>query len=174
MFHSTAHLLDALALLVGAGLFIAIVRNRLIRRRLLFSIVAAIGTLALHFAAEWRPDIAWLRDYGWRLEQIGLSLSFFNSLITLLFNPWFRDGERDRAPAILQDTLVIMIVAGIGIVVFDMSSLSVLAGSTIVAGFVGFAAQSTLYGSLARPANGETSPLFPQPVAQVTRSGRHS
>ena len=149
MFHSTAHLLDALALLVGAGLFIAIVRNRLIRRRLLFSIVAAIGTLALHFAAEWRPDIAWLRDYGWRLEQIGLSLSFFNSLITLLFNPWFRDGERDRAPAILQDTLVIMIVAGIGIVVFDMSSLSVLAGSTIVAGFVGFAAQSTLSNAFA-------------------------
>jgi small-conductance mechanosensitive channel len=146
---STAHLLDSIGLLLGAALFIAIVRNRVIRRRLLFSAAAAIATLALHSAADWRPEIGWLHDYGWRLEEIGLSLSFFNSLITLALNPWFRDGTHDRTPAIVQDSLVILIVTGIGIVAFDMSNISVLAGSTIVAGFVGFAAQSTLSNAFA-------------------------
>ncbi|HEX5069239.1 MAG TPA: mechanosensitive ion channel family protein [Vicinamibacterales bacterium] len=147
--HSTAHLLDSVGLLLGAALFIAIVRNRVIRRRLLFSAAITIVTLVLHLAAEWRPDIGWLRDYGWRLEEIGLSLSFFNTLLSLAFNPWFRDGTHDRTPAIVQDTLVILVVAAIGIIAFDMSSISVLAGSTIVAGFVGFAAQSTLSNAFA-------------------------
>lgn len=147
--HSTAHLLDGIGLLIGAALFITIVRNRVIRRRLLFSAAAALATLVLHGVAGWRPEIGWLRDYGWRLEEIGLSLSLFNLLITLAFNPWFRDGTYDRTPAIVQDTLVIVVVTAIGIVAFDMSSISVLAGSTIVAGFVGFAAQSTLSNAFA-------------------------
>ena len=51
---------------------------------------------------------------------------------------------------------------------------SLPAGSMVTPNRSHLAAQSTLYGSLARPPNGETSPLWPQPVAHVTRSGRHS
>jgi len=149
MAHSTAHLLDGAALLIGAAVFITIVRNRVIRRRLLFSAFAAIGALAVHAAAAWRPDGWLLTAYGWQLEQIAIGLSLANTVISLLFNPWFRDGESDRAPAIIQDSLLIVIVATVGVLAFDVSSLSVLAGSTIVAGFVGFAAQSTLSNAFA-------------------------
>src|SRR5687767_8034908 len=51
---------------------------------------------------------------------------------------------------------------------------SLPAGSMVTPNRSHFAAQSTLYGSLAWPPNGETSPTCPQPRAQVTRSGRHS
>src|SRR4051812_12427718 len=37
-----------------------------------------------------------------------------------------------------------------------------------------WAAHSRFQGSFARPANGETRPVQPQPVAHVTRSFRHS
>lgn len=149
MSHSTAHLLDGAALLIGAAVFITIVRNRVIRRRLLFSAAAAIGALAVHEAAVWRPDGWLLAAYGWQIEQIAIGLSLANTFISLLFNPWFRDGESNRAPAIIQDSLLIVIATTIGVLAFDVSSLSVLAGSTIVAGFVGFAAQSTLSNAFA-------------------------
>jgi len=132
--------------LAAAAGFIVAVRNRVIRRRLLFSGGAAVVATLVHWLSIYRPDSLTFdtTDVGRPLELLVIAIAIANGAVALLFNPWFRDGESDRAPAIVQDTLVIAAGLGTGLVLFHVSSFNFLTGSAIVAAVVGFALQDTL------------------------------
>jgi small-conductance mechanosensitive channel/CRP-like cAMP-binding protein len=142
--HSASHLISAAALTFAAAAMMGFVRNRVIRRRLLFSGAVALAACLAHFLADWRPDSWLFGRHGRSLEFVALTTAAANGLVALLFNPWFRDGESDRAPAIVQDSLVLAAGVAAGLVLFQVSSLNFLTGSAIVAAVVGFALQDTL------------------------------
>lgn len=143
-FHSTTHLWQALAIAVVAGAAMLGVRNRVIRRRLLFSLLttAAAGTWHM-LGTIWPASVAG-GPHAVRLELLIVVCAFVNGAVSLLFNPWFRDGESDRAPSIVQDTLVVASVLVAGAILFEVSSFNFLTGSAILAAVVGFALQDTL------------------------------
>jgi small-conductance mechanosensitive channel/CRP-like cAMP-binding protein len=127
----------------------AVVRNRFMRRRLLFTLILAIAYLGVHLLRVGLgevPSLASLPDLailGQTLEQLLASLAVVNLLVTLALNPWFRDGSMERAPSIVQDAIVIALFGSIVIYVFHEHGV-VLAGSAIAAAAVGFALQDTL------------------------------
>jgi small-conductance mechanosensitive channel/CRP-like cAMP-binding protein len=143
--HSYPYLHFWLALgLVGVTVaLMATVRNHIIRRRLLFSTLMLVLTTALHLFIVERPGT--LDPVTWpRVERLLIAFAIVNALVSLAFNPWFRDQVADRAPAIVQDSIVILLAVGAAFVVFEFSSFDVLASSAIVAAIAGFALQDTL------------------------------
>jgi small-conductance mechanosensitive channel/CRP-like cAMP-binding protein len=132
------------ALVAAQAILILVVRNRAVRRRVLFSAAVALSAVLLHLVAREWPDVPWLGGVGARLEQLLLVFSTGTAAIALFFNPWFEDGGSARAPAIVQDALIIVFVCGAAAVVFSVSSFNVLTGSAIVAAIIGFALQETL------------------------------
>ena len=127
----------------------AVVRNRFMRRRLLFSLVLAIAFLIVHLLRIVVADVPGVADvpaletFGSSLEHLLAALGAINLLVTLLFNPWFRDGSADRAPSIVQDAIVIALFGSAMLYVFR-DNVQALAGSAIAAAAVGFALQDTL------------------------------
>ena len=146
--HPFTHILSVGGVFIGAVVLIRIVRNRVIRRRLLFSCLVALAIGAMHYAAMSWPT-SFLAQHGWRIEILLATLALASALIALIFNPWFRDGESDRAPSIVQDTLAVLAVVVVSLRVFEVSSLGVLAGSTIIAALMGLALQETLANAFA-------------------------
>lgn len=142
--HSSTHLLETATIVLGAASLIAVVRNRVIRRRLLFSLVGGLAAVAVHALSGLGTGSWMLANYGWQIEQLVVVMAVSNAAIALVFNPWFRDGESDRAPAIVQDALVVAIVSVAAIPLFHIDTISFLTGSAIVAAIVGFAMQDTL------------------------------
>jgi len=145
--HPNIRILLAAVLLVGASGLMLVVRNRLIRRRLLFSAGVAAGAALVHLVAAWRPDSFLVindTNYTTPFEQLLEVAALTNAVVALVFNPWFKDGESDRTPAIVQDSLVLAIVLGAALPLFEVSSFSFLTGSAIVAAVTGFALQDTL------------------------------
>ncbi len=142
--HLVAHFWVALALLLVSAGLMRVVRNHVIRRRLLFS--AALLALAggLHLVIVGRPDSEFLRQDGARIELLVIALGLVNAFVTLLFNPWFKDQVSDRAPAIVQDAMVVVLAVVSAFVVFEWTALNLLASSAIVAAIIGFALQETL------------------------------
>ena len=47
-----------------------------------------------------------------------LALAVTNTIVTLVFNPWARPAERDRAPSIVQDVIVVALIGGVAYAVF--------------------------------------------------------
>jgi small-conductance mechanosensitive channel/CRP-like cAMP-binding protein len=129
--------------LVGASIaLMAVVGNHVIRRRLLFTVLVLGAAAVLRLAiAQW-PQVESLRDDGWKLQSLLIALATINAVVTLVFNRWFRDAGPDRAPAIVQDT----VIAALGLVaaLFLFRNASFLTGSAIVAAVIGFALQDTL------------------------------
>jgi small-conductance mechanosensitive channel/CRP-like cAMP-binding protein len=133
--------------LAFAGVCVALmlaVRNRVIRRQLLFSTAVLAASAVLHAAIVWLPDIAPLQTYGWKVEAILVAFAAIRVFVTLLFNPWSEDGGVERAPAIVQDAIIAMLVVIAVVFAFRISSLDFLAGSAIVAAILGFALHETL------------------------------
>src|SRR6185369_13682401 len=100
--HPNIRLLLAAALLIGASGLMLVVRNRMIRRRLLFSAGIAAGAGLVHLLAAWRPDgflVINAGHYSIPFEQLFLVAALTNAVVALAFNPWFKDGESDRTPA---------------------------------------------------------------------------
>lgn len=133
----------------GLGLFaltvvlMAAVRNRLIRRRLLFSLVLLVGMILLHLAVA---DVPAIRDssfpsHGHVIAGLFFSLALINVLVTMAFNPWSQDT--DRAPAIVQDAMVLVLFAIVATFAFKDDARA-LTSSAIAAAVVGFALQETL------------------------------
>lgn len=142
--HPSIHFAAAAGALVVAAALIVVVRNRLIRRRLLFSAVTALVAALIHLAAvEW-PDHDLLKEWADEAEFVIALLAIANVISALVFNPWFRDGESNRAPAIVQDTLVALVVVAGALFAFNVSAASLLAGSTLFGLVIGFALQETL------------------------------
>ena len=142
--HLVAHFWVALALLVVSVGLMRAVRNRVIRRRLLFSALLLVLSVALHVVIVERPDSEFLQTNGARIELLGMAFAFVNAFITLLFNPWLKDHVSDRAPAIVQDTMVVVLAVVSAFVVFEVTAFNLLASSAIVAAIIGFALQETL------------------------------
>ncbi len=143
MSHPGLHFWGELALAVVLLGLTVVVRNTAIRRRLSLSILALGVNLGLHLAIiEW-PSVMLLQDpHGANIEKIIGALAVINALVTLLFNSWFRDRMSDRAPAIVQDAIIVATLGMVALFVFPSSNF--LTGSAIAAAVVGFALQDTL------------------------------
>lgn len=136
--------LAGIALVVGTAAISAIVRNRVIRGRLRFSLIAAGALVLLHASANRQPPLVEFlaSHHVAEIEHLLLALSLINALVTLLFNPWFENRVLDRSPAIVQDVLVIGVFGAAA--VFLLPNATFLAASAIVAAAIGFALQDTL------------------------------
>jgi small-conductance mechanosensitive channel/CRP-like cAMP-binding protein len=146
MFWSAGILITLIGMMV-------VVRNRIIRRRLLWSALFLLGALVLHLviAGRWNletdaalrslPD-AFLTEEGWKVEGLLIAFALLNAIVPLLFNPWFRDQPSDHAPAIVQDTLVVAFGVVAAMAIFQNSTL--FTSSAIAAAILGFALQDTL------------------------------
>jgi small-conductance mechanosensitive channel/CRP-like cAMP-binding protein len=137
----------ALALAVAALAAMAVVRNRVIRRRLRFTLFTLAALLVLHAVTHHFPELAGLQDpqrlaKEQAVEQLLLVLGLISTLVALLFNPWFQDRVPDRSPAIVQDALVVAVFGGAA--VFVLKDSTFLTASAIAAAAVGFALQDTL------------------------------
>jgi small-conductance mechanosensitive channel/CRP-like cAMP-binding protein len=143
------HLVAGLAMAGVAVAAMAVVRNRFMRRRLLFTLVLAVAYVVVHLLrvglgeATGLAGFHALESFGGGLETLLASLAFINLLVTLVFNPWFRDGSSDRAPSIVQDAIVIALFGSVALYLFR-DNYHALASSAIAAAAVGLALQDTL------------------------------
>jgi small-conductance mechanosensitive channel len=133
---AAALVLGALAILLGIGL-----RNRTIRRRMGWTLAVVALQVALHFAGDYGLISAFAQARA--VEQLLLTLAVVNTLVALALNPWFSDRVRDRAPAIVQDAIVIAVVVLAGLFMFQQDA-HVFATSAVAAAVIGFALQETL------------------------------
>jgi predicted outer membrane repeat protein len=140
--HPNLHFYATLGALGVTLALTAVMRNRVIRRRLLASAVAALGVVALHVAQLQFPSVPTLVEHGMNLEKVIGAFALINALVTVLFNPWFEDRISDRAPAIVQDAIIVALVVGASVLFLNNSSF--LTGSAIAAAVIGFALQDTL------------------------------
>jgi small-conductance mechanosensitive channel len=128
-----------LALAAASLGLMAAVRNRVVRRRLRFTLIIVVALTALHFGARY---VSLDAHRGHTIEQLLVALALINTLVTLVFNPWFEDRVPDRSPAIVQDTLVVTVFGGAAVYLLNDSTF--LTASAIAAAAVGFALQDTL------------------------------
>jgi len=138
--HTIQHLAEALSL--GAVALVALLsfRNRVIRRRMVFTVVVVMALAAYHFVTDYGLFDARRNAV---VEPLLVALALINTLVSLLFNPWFSDRVRDRAPAIVQDALVIGLFLFVGMVVYQ-DSARLFTTSAIAVAVLGFALQETL------------------------------
>jgi small-conductance mechanosensitive channel len=107
----------ALAAIAAALMFVA--RDALTRRRLRFTLLVTLSFLALHTGlAEFPLAGATHRALVESLEAMLFALAVTNTFVTLIFNPWLTKPERDRAPSIIQDVLVVALIGGVATYVF--------------------------------------------------------
>jgi small-conductance mechanosensitive channel/CRP-like cAMP-binding protein len=131
-----ALVLGGLAVVLWLGL-----PNRVIRQRMVFTLLVVAAMVALHFAGDY--GLLGTFAEGRAIEGLLLTLAVINTLVALLFNPWFSDRVLDRAPAIVQDALVLGTFLLAGMFVYQRD-VHVFATSAIAAAVLGFALQETL------------------------------
>lgn len=143
------HFAAGVAIVGAAVAGMALVRNRFMRRRLLFTLILGIGFLIVHVvrvglgALPSAPNLGDLQMVCGDLELLLAALAIVNLFVTLACNPWFHDGAIKYAPTIVQDAMVIAVFATISLYFFR-NDLKFMAGSAIAAAAVGFALQDTL------------------------------
>ncbi|MEZ5319849.1 MAG: mechanosensitive ion channel [Vicinamibacterales bacterium] len=150
MTHSAAHVLWGGAFIVVALALAGIVRHRMVRRRLLFS-TAVVGVYlawhgALVYLAPADPAAPPPIPHGLAVENLLLAFAIVTAGITLLFNPLFEDRMPDKAPAIVQDAMIVSLLGLIA--VFGIGEEAWIT-STAVAALVGFALQEQLANAFA-------------------------
>jgi len=137
------HLILGAVLLVAALAGYVAIQDAVMRRRLRQTIVILIGFGAVHFLLR---DEALVQQIGHvaRIEQaerLLLILALINIFVALLFNPWIAKRARDRAPAIVQDAIVVI---GIGAVAVLVVGQAMVAWSVGALALIGFALQEQL------------------------------
>lgn len=144
--HTFDHLVEALSIGGVAVLALIFCRNRVIRSRMVFTLLVLVGVVVMHFAGAWRlfGDGSPIAKAIVAIEPLLVMLGAINTAVALLFNPWFSGRVRDRAPAIVQDALVIGLFLGIVILFYQQDATKMLATSAIAAAVLGFALQETL------------------------------
>lgn len=116
------HALWGLALAAVAAALMLVARDALTRRRLRFTLFVVLAFLALHAGMVAMPlAVASHRTLVESLEAMLLALAVTNTIVTLVFNPWARPAERDRAPSIIQDVIVVALIGGVAYAVFGES-----------------------------------------------------
>jgi small-conductance mechanosensitive channel/CRP-like cAMP-binding protein len=150
MTHPGGHLLWGLALVAVTVALVAIVRNRAIKRRLTFALVALGGYLVTHGFAWYFAQAGTLDEARFAqlntLEELFLAFALINAAVALLLNPWFSQRAPDRAPAIVQDAIVVSLFAIVA--AFGLGEQAWIT-STAVAALVGFALQEQLSNAFA-------------------------
>jgi small-conductance mechanosensitive channel len=106
-----------------------------------FSLFVIACVLILHLAVYLRSS--WASTTASFVENLLLALAGVNTAVALLFNPWFSDRVRDRAPAVVQDAIVAALILAVGLISIK-DSANALASSAIFAAVLGFALQETL------------------------------
>jgi len=102
--------------------------------------LAAI-TVVLHVLVT---NTLWLGTYATQVtafKQLLLALVIIHGLVTLVFNPWFKEGAPERAPGIVQNALVLGVFGVFATMAFPGQ---LLATSAVGAVIMGFAVQDTL------------------------------
>lgn len=140
--HTIGHLVEGVALVGIAVVAFLFFKNRVIRRRMAFTVFVVAIVTALHFASRYGVFGA-DPDKVLTVEKLLSALALINTIVSLLFNPWFADRVRDRAPAIVQDALVIGLFLLVGMFVYREEA-QVFAASAVAAAVLGFALQETL------------------------------
>ncbi|MEO7271516.1 MAG: mechanosensitive ion channel family protein [Vicinamibacterales bacterium] len=141
--HHLGHLSTSVAALAATLLMISVTPNALVKRKLRLSVFLFAVYVILHLVLFVRPQVVPLTlDHDLRsLEQLALAAGFINLLVVGVINPLRSDRVPDAFPAILQDAIVIGVVALVATFVFDDKLLTT---SAVGAAIVGFALQDTL------------------------------
>jgi small-conductance mechanosensitive channel/CRP-like cAMP-binding protein len=132
---------------VGAGLFLIALavrstsRNRLVRRKLLLTLMLAAAYVAVVLALAWYPAGDELRARVSSLSQLAMVLAVTNLLVVVAINPLREDRVPERFPTIVQDTLIIVLFAIAATGVMPEKFLTTSAVGAVV---IGFALQDTL------------------------------
>ena len=140
--HPSAHLIFTFGLFGTVLVLMLAVRNPAIRRRFLFTFAVLLSAGAVHAALVWLPDLALVQEYGWKVEALLLVLATTQALVAVGFNPWSGVHKPERAPAIVQDAIIALLVAVAAVITFPNTEF--LTTSAIVAAVMGFALQETL------------------------------
>jgi small-conductance mechanosensitive channel len=130
-----------LALLIAVVALRAAVSNRHVRGRLFASgLVVGLYTLAaaVHAYGGASPAFRSQLEGG---GQLLLCFGVVNAVVALALNPWRLDGPSERFPTIVQDSIVIALVALIAALVLQERVWTATAAGAVV---VGFALQDTL------------------------------
>jgi small-conductance mechanosensitive channel/CRP-like cAMP-binding protein len=143
--HPHVHLYWTLAfLIVTAGLW-AVVRARILRKRLLVASGAFLLSIGLHFLIledQRYPTTHRLADQGPEIEYLLAAFGVIGALVALALNPWRRERAEAGVPAIVQDALVAVFTLGAALFFLQNSTFLVgLTGSAIV---LGLALQETI------------------------------
>lgn len=143
--HPSLHFIWTLGFLLGTMAVLAIVRTRILKRRLTFAAVALLLAVLLHFAILEdldRTTTHLLTQQGPAIEYMLIAFGLIAVGIALALNPWRRERVGGGVPAIVQDALVAVLSFGAALFLFQDSSFLVgVTGSAIV---VGLALQDTL------------------------------
>jgi small-conductance mechanosensitive channel len=140
--HPSAHLIYTLVLFGTVLVLMLAVRNPAIRRRFLFTFAVLLSATATHAALVWLPGMVLVQTYGWKVEALLLVLATTQALVALAFNPWSGVDKPERAPAIVQDAIIALLLAVAAVITFPNTEF--LTTSAIVAAVMGFALQETL------------------------------
>ncbi|CAN5691497.1 mechanosensitive ion channel family protein [soil metagenome] len=156
--HYPDHVLMALAALAATAFVWSLTVNRVVRRKLKLSLFLLGAYLAVHVVLLVRPELAGGGgdlsvpseadlEYGLRpFERLALAGAVINLLVISLINPLRQDRVREGFPAIVQDAIVLGILALVGTFVFKEQLLTTSAIGAVV---VGFALQDTLGNAIA-------------------------
>src|SRR5687768_7088540 len=146
--HYPAHFLMGVAALAATLFVWSLTVNRLVKRKLKLSIFLLSGYVLLHVVLVVRPDLFGLHLTPGDLqspirpfERLALTAAVINLLVIGLINPLREDRVRERAPAIVQDAIVIGMLLLVATFVFKEQLLTTSAVGAVV---VGFALQDTL------------------------------
>jgi small-conductance mechanosensitive channel len=141
--HHIGHLITSVAALAATLVTISLPSNTLVKRKLRLSVFLFTTYLVLHVLLLVRPQLVPDQFDGElrSLEQLALAAGFINLLVVGVINPLRSDRVPDAFPAILQDAIIIGVVALVATFVFDDKLLTT---SAVGAAIVGFALQDTL------------------------------
>jgi small-conductance mechanosensitive channel len=116
-------------------------RNTWLRRRLRLTLILAAITVVLHVLVT---NTSWVGSYAEQVtafKRLLLALVVIHGFVTLLFNPWFKEGAPERAPGIVQNALVLGVFGLFATIAYPGQ---LLATSAVGAVIMGFAVQDTL------------------------------
>lgn len=147
MIHGHDHLLWGLAPGIIALALALVVRNERIRKRLWFTIMAVAAFAVLHAwtMVALQPASAAAAQFV-VIENLVLAFAVISLGVALLLNPWFSNRTLDRAPAIVQDAILVALL--VVVAVYGVGERAWIT-STAVAALIGFALQDQLSNAFA-------------------------
>ena len=158
--------LDALLLAVAIPMRVA-TTNRLVKSRLMLSVLATLGSAAVTIVIGQGGLSPQLVDHGRSVETLLEALAAINLLVTVAVNPLREDTVPDRFPTIVQDAIIVTLFAIVSTLVLGEK---VFAMSAVGAVVIGFALQDTLGNAFAGLAIQIEKPFH---VGQWIRVGDH-